>query len=74
MPSKQRMRVQSDKHSQNVTIRGNVPKSEVRIISIAPLLITKNFGCRERIMKDIQLDLTYWLCFCLWCVDQVGSH
>lgn len=30
MPAKQRMRVQSEKHSKNVNIRGNVPKSEVR--------------------------------------------
>jgi len=29
MPAKQRMRVASEKHSQNVTTRGNVPKSLV---------------------------------------------
>ena len=30
MPAKQRMRVQNEKHSKNVNIRGNVPKSEVQ--------------------------------------------
>lgn len=29
MPAKQRMRVANEKHSQNVTTRGNVPKSLV---------------------------------------------
>ena len=32
MPAKQRMRVQSEKHSKNVNIRGNVPKSEVKTL------------------------------------------
>ena len=31
MPSKQRMRLASKKHSQNVNLRGNVPKSMVRL-------------------------------------------
>ena len=29
MPPKQRMRIASQKHSQNVTSRGNVPKSQI---------------------------------------------
>ena len=33
MPAKQRMRVANEKHSQNVTTRGNVPKSLVSSIS-----------------------------------------
>ena len=33
MAPKQRMRLASQKHSQNVTQRGNVPKSMVRIWS-----------------------------------------
>ena len=32
MPAKQRMRVANEKHSQNVTTRGNVPKSLVSSI------------------------------------------
>jgi len=32
MAAKQRMRIASEKHSKNITTRGNVPKSLVRII------------------------------------------
>ena len=31
MPPKQRMRIASKSHSQNVNLRGNVPKSQVTI-------------------------------------------
>lgn len=34
MPAKQRMRLANEKHSQNVSTRGNVPKTLVRTVTV----------------------------------------
>lgn len=61
MPAKQRMRVQSEKHSKNVNIRGNVPKSEVRTLDTCEVKIMNfcffNFH-RKRAVRDTQLVRT----------------
>lgn len=65
MPAKQRMRVQNEKHSKNVNIRGNVPKTEVQTLYTLNNICTCTLSHRKRTMRVILLDPTCWLCLCL---------
>lgn len=47
MPPKQRMRIASQKHSQNVSVRGNVPKSQIVSIVIS-------VSVRVCVFRDVQ--------------------
>ncbi|XP_068121323.1 stress-associated endoplasmic reticulum protein 2 isoform X1 [Hyperolius riggenbachi] len=73
MVAKQRIRMANEKHSKNITQRGNVAKTLVRRgggchhlhPSSSPLI-----SRRGRRKRNTLLDLGFWHCLCLLSVDQ----